>query len=342
MPNETDILENYILERYPSVLPALLLDRTTGKNIFWATDDYRERGAGYSFADPITVDAITGPNGLTIRPRALKSREEQALRAKSMAEIFTPSWLCNRMNNFADAEWFGSPDVFNKEKAPHSWTAKKGKISFPEGTAWRDYVVATRLEITCGEAPFVVSRYDTVTGAPIELPDRIGMLDRKLRVVNENCTEDNWVDAALLAFKSVYGYEWQGDSLLLAREALFMTFADYYKARFGCEPQEDLALRVAEIVSWNFWQMDGLKGVVPCSCHQEITTHKLRGGKTVTETKPCPGCDTGNNQDHNGYHCKIRQWDLSNTANNDNYNECEYCKIAADNKDDKQAPTFDF
>src|SRR5574344_2123547 len=102
MPNETDILENYILERYPSVLPALLLDHTTGKNIFWATDDYRERGDGYSFADPITVDAITGSNGLTIRPRALKSREEQALRAKSMAEVFTPSWLCNRMNNFAD------------------------------------------------------------------------------------------------------------------------------------------------------------------------------------------------------------------------------------------------
>jgi hypothetical protein len=39
------------------------------------------------------------------------------------------------------------------------------------------------MEISCGEAPYLVSRYDTVSGNIISVDDRIGLLDRKLRVV---------------------------------------------------------------------------------------------------------------------------------------------------------------
>ena len=42
------------------------------------------------------------------------------------------------------------------------------------------------MEITCGEAPYLVSRYDVVKGEIIPVEDRIGILDRKLRVINEN------------------------------------------------------------------------------------------------------------------------------------------------------------
>ena len=48
------------------------------------------------------------------------------------------------------------------------------------------YVISKRIEITCGEAPYLVSRYDTVTGKKIDVVDRVGLLDRKLRVINEN------------------------------------------------------------------------------------------------------------------------------------------------------------
>ena len=59
---------------------------------------------------------------------------------------------------------------------------------------WQKYVDARVLEITCGEAPFLVSRYDVETGEVIPVPDRIGLLDRKLRTVNENAqTEENWL-----------------------------------------------------------------------------------------------------------------------------------------------------
>lgn len=39
MPKEVDIIEDNILKKYQNVLDILLLDQTTKKNIFWATDN---------------------------------------------------------------------------------------------------------------------------------------------------------------------------------------------------------------------------------------------------------------------------------------------------------------
>ena len=41
-----DIQENDILRIYPDVLEILLCDRTTNKNIFWATNDCEHKGGG--------------------------------------------------------------------------------------------------------------------------------------------------------------------------------------------------------------------------------------------------------------------------------------------------------
>ncbi len=81
--------------------------------------------------------------------------------------------------------------------------------------------------ILWGEAPYLVSRYDTVTGQKIELNSRIGLLDRKMRVVNENVNDEvEWFKWTERAFQSIYGYEFQGDNLLLARENLLCTFIE--------------------------------------------------------------------------------------------------------------------
>ena len=45
---------------------------------------------------------------------------------------------------------------------------------------------APRLEMTCGEAPYLVSLYDTTSGERIPTRQRIGLLDRKLRVVKSD------------------------------------------------------------------------------------------------------------------------------------------------------------
>ena len=269
MIENIDINETEVLKQYPEVLEMLLKDHTTQQNIYWATDSYADRGEGYQFKDAIIADSITGDNGMIIRPRSVKSKDEQTKRSKDMAEVFTPSWVCNAQNNLIDDAWFGKQGVFNAESPEHTWKASTGKIEFPEGKTWKDYVRDTRLEITCGEAPYLVSRYDTVSGMPIELAERIGLLDRKLRVVSENTeTTGEFLDWCQEAYKNTYGYEWQGDNLLLAREALLFTFLDYYRAKFGEEPLLKSIQYIAYIISWNVWQMDGLKfcppGEEPC------------------------------------------------------------------------------
>ena len=264
MIENIDINETEVLKQYPEVLEMLLKDHTTQQNIYWATDSYADRGEGYQFKDAITVDSITGDNGMIIRPRSVKSKDEQTKRSKDMAEVFTPSWVCNAQNNLIDDAWFGRQGVFNHESPDHTWKATTGKIEFPEGKTWKDYVRDTRLEITCGEAPYLVSRYDTVSGMPIELSERIGLLDRKLRVVSENTeTTGEFLDWCQEAYKNTYGFEWQGDNLLLAREALLFTFLDYYRAKFGEDPLLKSIQYIAYIISWNVWQMDGLKFCPP-------------------------------------------------------------------------------
>lgn len=129
---------------------------------------------------------------------------------------------------------------------------------------WQSYVDANRLEITCGEAPYLVSRYDSVTGEPIDISQRIGLLDRKLRVVFENASNDDdcliWIKRAV---QSVYGYEFQGDNLFLARKNILLSVVEYFVQKFLAEPTEDFLLDVAEIISWNLWQMDGLTNAIP-------------------------------------------------------------------------------
>ena len=193
--SKIDIKENYICRLDNELLTILLRDRSSDKNIIWATDNYSSCGYGYQSNDYITVKAITGYHGNIIKPRSKKSKKEQEARIRDKAEVFTPSWICNKQNNLVDNAWFGTDFVFNEE-IDKTWKATTDLIAFPTATSktWQDYINDVRIEITCGEAPYLVSRYDTVSGYMIELSQRIGLLDRKLRVVSENThTEKEWL-----------------------------------------------------------------------------------------------------------------------------------------------------
>lgn len=312
MIREADISENQLLISYgEKVCMNLLKDHTTQQNIYWATDSYAELGEEFTFYAPITLDKITSyisEEGVVvtkeqydtiikqtpeardryqemIRPRAVKSKREQTQRAKDKAEVFTPAWICNAQNNLIDEAWFGRKDgLFNSPdpEDPHKWINNEKKISF-EGTGkdWKDYVADMRLEITCGEAPYLANRYDAVTGEYNEVAKfRIGILDRKLRIVSENVKDSKeWILWAKIALRSTYGFEWQGDNLLLAREALFFTFEEHYIEQFGVKKFNQNKMRmmpgVAYIVSWNLWQMDGLTYGLP-GHEEDIKNRKQR------------------------------------------------------------------
>lgn len=334
-----DVQETALAELDKNILLILLKDRSTGKNILWATDDYKDLGIGFAADDEITLPAITGAHGNLIKPRALKSKEEQGARTRNMAEVFTPLWICNKQNNLADNAWFGRENVFNTENGT-DWQATEGKIAFPgeDGAdGWRAYIASKRMEITCGEAPYLASRYDTMTGEIVPLEKRIGLLDRKLRVINERTRnlkdrergKKRWLELATLAVRSIYGFEWAGDNILLARENLLFTVADYYAAKFGDALDMEMLEHFAEIISWNIWQMDGLKAVVPNSCHdykkeRQAVTPNLFAAKDFSartlkrsvspcdvdedERQKCQGCLKDNIDLHNGVYCKLKNW----------------------------------
>lgn len=242
------------------VLPTLLLDRTTKKNIIFATDSYAGQGQEYGAKNHITEEAL---KVLDIKPRVLKNAEEQVLRTRKKAEVFTPSWVCCMMINHCDADWFGRDNVFNTLNC-REWTVTEGPVKMPKRKRWQDYVDSRRLEITCGEAPYLASRYNMETGEIVPVKDRIGILDRKLRIVSENAADEaEWVKWAIRSLQAVYGYEYQGDNLLIARVNLLMTFVEYMKEIWSRDATAKELQDVADIISWNVWQMDGLKGTIP-------------------------------------------------------------------------------
>lgn len=285
-----DIREDYLLKK-DSLLDILLQDKTTGNTILWATDSYEQKGKKFASFAPITSDLVTGKNGKLIQPRSVKSKEEQLLRTRDKAEVFTPLSIVKQMNEACDTKRITKNN-------------------------WQEYVALLKLEITCGEAPFIVSRYDPVSDKQELLPltERVGFLDKKLTVVSKYCTtQDEWLKWAKIAFQSSYGYEWQGDSLLIARENLLYTFIDYYQDKFKEMPRIELKKAIAEIIAWNIFQMDGLKYVIPMSCKTETIT--IKGEVTLfgkeddrIVEKPCAGCENKTAKNHNGTYVRIMNW----------------------------------
>ena len=291
-----------------SLLDILLQDKSTKKNIIWATDTYEKYGRGFTDKEQIDRNLLLQHANI-IKPRIQKSQEAQAARTRKKAEVFTPAWLCNMMNNYCDQEWFGRKDVFNIENEDHTWTVIEESIEFPKRKTWKHYVDSRRLEITCGEAPYLVSRYDVSTGELIVPPKRrIGQLDRKLRIVNENTADfDEWLKWTIRAFEATYGYEYQGDNLLIARVNLLLTFIDYYRERWEKEPDEKLLGQMANKIAWNIWQMDGLKDTVPLGKPYE-EYHQMSFFDMIPELS-----DT-QSEEPEAVLCKIYNWRRDNSV----------------------------
>ncbi len=284
-------------------LEILLQNKSTQKNIIWATDPPEGLLEQCSDKSEITISQLKRSSFEVILPRMMKHTDAQQERTKKKGEVFTPSWICNLMNNLLDAKWFGKADVFNHQEG-ETWITNQEKITFPKRKIWKQYVDSRQLEIACGEAPFLVSRYDAADGQMIAPNERIGLLDRKLRVVNENtASEDEWLKWTARAFQSIYGYEYQGDNLLLARVNLLLTFVEYYTQRWQHTPSDKALRNIANIIAWNMWQMDGLTKTVPF-------------GKPYQEVEQLSMLDmlgTREQQMPDAVLCKVRDWRSKNT-----------------------------
>lgn len=186
----------------------------------------QERTTGTTF--PINPDEV--------KPRYMKAAEDQKSRTASKAEVFTPYEIIKKMNDQVQGDFGGSIG---------------------------EYIKRTVLEVTCGEAPFLTTRYDAATGVEIPIENRTGLLDRKLACIPESLGKDGYVECATAALKSAYGYEWQYDSLFLARRNLLLTTIEHYENVWKTEPAYETVLNWASIISYNLIQMDGLSMCIP-------------------------------------------------------------------------------
>lgn len=243
------------IESNRGIFDILLMDRSSGNGLVWATDDYAHLGPGFGARDHITYNFVYSAVDRVFLPRVLKSFDEQRARSKDKAEVFTPAWIVNKQNNLVDEQWIGRRGAFNTEIS-NFWTPT-AHVDLGDAS-WKSYVTSARMEVCCGEAPYLTTRYDAADGMGIPVKVRVGLLDRKLRVVSENTDRpESWVKWAKAAVQSVYAYDFQGDNVVLARENLLLAFKESYEDRFDADPGDAVLKGVAEILSWNVWQMDG-------------------------------------------------------------------------------------
>ena len=208
------------------LMEKLLADKTTGRHILWATDAYETEGEAYGRGREIELAETS-----LVKTRARKAAEQQSSRTRRHGEVFTPRWVCDFMNDAIDRDWFGvekmEPDVW--EDLDALFLQKKGHKT----PRWQRYVDSRRLEITCGEAPYLAERYDVSTGKEIEASSRRGLLDRKLLVISHFTeTREDWQHWALRAVEATYGYEFQGDNLLIARVNIMKTVMEHYFSKW--------------------------------------------------------------------------------------------------------------
>lgn len=229
------------------LLAKLLEDKTTKGSIVWGTDEYTSLGEAFAADAPIRTELYG-----VIKTRVRKAVEQQTSRVKKHGEVFTPRWITDLMNDHIDEVWFGYKDAFKAER-----------VDFKK-KSWKRYVDSRRVEIACGEAPFLMTRYDVSTGVMIPVPARSGILDRKLRVVTENTKDiQEWLEWALRSVQATYGYEFQGDNLLISRVNMLMTVEEFFEHHWQQNLSQEFKESLARVIAWNLWQMDGMTGMTP-------------------------------------------------------------------------------
>lgn len=239
-------LELSLIQENEDIIKNLLKDNNTSHPIIFATNNYENNF--YHFSTPILSSYVLNNNEFKIKNRSKKSLKLQTQRTKEYAEVSTPSWVCYQQINGIEA----SLNNYNDNK--------------------NSSMNLNVLEMCCGEAPYITNN-DYSSTIPLNVP--IGYLDRKLDTINTT-NEDKilWFDKVQKAFQSIYGFEYQGDSLFLARLNLLNSFIKYYQLKWNTYPQKSELIAISLIVSWNVWQMDGLSEKTHCGCECMIKNWK--------------------------------------------------------------------
>lgn len=235
------------------ILNLLLIDRTTNSNIIWANDNYSIFDAKeFNSKSKINVKHIVNNFGSLVIPRAFKTDILKHGRKKENAEVFTPQMIVKKQNDMIESQF---------------------SIEDFETT---NYINKIWLEITCGEGPYITTRYNMENGKFIPLEFREGFLDRKFKKIKYVKDKDKWFELVIKSYKATYGFEWNGDSLFIARLNLLNTFRENYIEKWELLPTDTEIITIANIISYNIFQMDGIKCIIPLSdSHKTIVSKQF-------------------------------------------------------------------
>jgi type I restriction-modification system DNA methylase subunit len=134
-------------------------------------------------------------------------------------------------------------------------------FEFPEDNL--DFFNQICVDGCCGEGALTTTKYDTVTVREIPILDRSGLLDLKLKRIPKDISNIEWIELSKIVLKSLYGYELNDDSLFIARVNILLDVIDFYKSNYDIEIDDNVICDWAEIISYNFFNMDGLTLCVP-------------------------------------------------------------------------------
>lgn len=281
-----------------NILNILLFDRSASKDLVWATSMYKLHGDLYKKEGYITPKLISGKMKNLIKPSANRKSNEI-----DRVKLIFDSWRFDVDNDDNYGFKFDYNNVFGEGLEEYFNKYKED-----------DFINKKILVMECEEGTCFVNRYNLETKEIVEPFKRNGIMDKKLNIINQKTDDENeWYNMVLLAYKNVYGFEYRGDNVLLTRENLLHGFVDNYKYKFGKKPSVERVTEIAKIISWNIWQMDALKFVIPHSCiNVKKENFQLSIFEEENETLSgnwCLGCRLDEHTKHNGTYCKIKDWE---------------------------------
>lgn len=293
--NEINVFRNNL-----NILNILLFDRSSSRDLVWGTSMYKLHGDLYKEDSYITPKLISGKMKNLIKPKISKKQSDM-----DRVKLIFDSWRFNVDNDNKHNFKFDCNNVFGEEVE-----------SCFNDEEWKNSISKKILVMECGEATCFVNRYNLEAKEVIEPFKRKGILDKRLSSINQNVDDEKeWYDMVLVAYKSIYGFDYRGDNVLLARENLLHDFVDNYKYKFDKYPSEDKLIEIAKIASWNIWQMDALKFVIPFSCinikKEDFQLSIFEDENDALSGNWCMGCRFDDFKRHNGTYCKIKDWDTN-------------------------------
>lgn len=255
---DADIIESLDSCCPTRILVTLFKDCAAGRNIVWTDDECVEFGDGFIGDNGIAIEKITNFSSGAIKPHIAKKQGRRFERIMTRAGAIVPSWLFNRMNNSIDAVWLDMRDVsYVKNDVERNSGLKRIVFHEKSGRSGRVYVESHRPGITCGEASFAYSHYDTVTMDASPVGGRIGFSNRMLCVVSEKigyCRE--WVRWAPAAPEASSGFEFQCCCLPTCIN-VFGTFWEHQRERWSAGMAEVETGQTVWILLWNILQLNG-------------------------------------------------------------------------------------